>query len=166
MLASAVENLKAQRIGTTQAQPTTKLPPPSIDLPLPALIPADYVDDIITRLELYQRLADMTEVKQIEPFLQELNDRFGPPPLEVDNLLYIVKIKALGSKVGIESISAENDEIVLRSFEGMRFDQKKLMPFYRHGITTSGSQVRFGMKQPGKSWQRVLEEVLSGLATN
>jgi transcription-repair coupling factor (superfamily II helicase) len=146
-----------------QAQPEKKLPSPSIDLPLPALIPSDYVDDIITRLELYQRLADMTEVKQIEPFLQELNDRFGPLPLEVNNLLYIVKIKALGSKAGIESISAEEDEIVLRLFEGMRFEQKKLAPFYRYGIQTSGSQVRFGMKQPGKGWQRVLEEVLRGL---
>jgi transcription-repair coupling factor (superfamily II helicase) len=164
LLASAVENLKAQRAGMPQVQPEKKLPPPSIDLPLPALIPADYVDDIITRMELYQRLADMTEVRQVEPFLQELNDRFGPPPLEVNNLLYIVKIKALGNKAGIESISAENDEIVLRLFAGMRVEQKKLAPFYRYDIKTSGSQVRFGVKQPGKGWQRALEEVLSGLA--
>ncbi|HEX9896239.1 MAG TPA: transcription-repair coupling factor [Dehalococcoidales bacterium] len=160
LLASAVENLKAQRAGTAQTQLEKKLPPPSIDLPLPALIPMDYVDDIITRLELYQRLADITETRQVEPFLRELNDRFGPPPLEVNNLLYIVKIKALGSKAGIESISAEDDDIVLRLFEGMRSDQKKLSPLYRYGIQTSGSQVRFDMKQPGKSWQRVLEEIL------
>jgi transcription-repair coupling factor (superfamily II helicase) len=164
MLASAVENLKAQRAGTISIQPTTKLPPPSINLPLPALIPTDYVDDIITRLELYQRLADIIEVKQIEPLLQELNDRFGPPPLEVTNLLYIVKIKALGSKAGIESISAEEDEIVLRLFEGIRFDQKKLALIDRYGIQNSGSQARFEMKQQGKGWQKILEEILSILA--
>ena len=165
LLASAVENLKAQRAGLPQAPPEKKLPAPSIDLPLPALIPADYVDDVITRLELYQRLADMTETNQIEPFLRELSDRFGPPPFEVNNLLYIVKIKALGSKAGVESISAEENDIVLRLFEGMRFDQQKIEPFYRYGIQTSGSQSRFSMKQPGRSWQRVLEEILMGLAT-
>ena len=79
-------------------------------------------------------------------------------------LLYIVKIKALGTKAGIESISAEEDEIVLRLFEGMRFDQEKIETFKSYGVQTSGSQARFAMKQPGRSWQRVLEETLMGLA--
>jgi transcription-repair coupling factor (superfamily II helicase) len=164
LLASAIENLKAQRAGLAQPVPEKKLPAPGIDLPLPALIPADYVDDVITRLELYQRLADMTEINQVEPFLKELNDRFGPPPLEVNNLLFIVKIKVLGAKAGIESISAEDDGIVLRLFEGMRFDQQKIGLIDRYGIQTSGSQARFSMKQPGRSWQRTLEEILVKLA--
>ncbi|MDP2919832.1 MAG: transcription-repair coupling factor [Dehalococcoidia bacterium] len=172
LLAAAVENLKAQRLvpyrdtgaGLPQLQrPEQKLPPPSIDLPLPALIPDDYVGDIITRLSLYQCLADITDERQSEPFLQDLNDRFGPPPLEVDNLLYIVRIKALGAKAGIESISQEDDEIVLRLFAGMRFEQKKLAPFYRYDIKVGTSQLRFSVKQPGKGWQKVLEEILRGL---
>jgi transcription-repair coupling factor (superfamily II helicase) len=164
LLATAVENLKAERAGIPQPPPEKKLPPPSINLPLPALIPTNYVDDVITRLELYQRLADMTELNQIEPFQQELNDRFGSLPYEVNNLLYIVKIKALGIKAGIESISAEDDEVVLRLFEGMRVDQNEIATLDKYGVQTSGSQARFSMKQPGRSWQRVLEEILIGLA--
>jgi transcription-repair coupling factor (superfamily II helicase) len=161
MLATAVENLKAQKAGLPAAPPEQKLPPPGIDLPLPALIPGDYVSDVMTRLSLYQRLADMTDERETGAFAQELTDRFGPPPLEVNNLLYIVRVKALGARAGIESISAENDEIVLRLFEGMRFDQGKLAPFLRPGITVGSGQLRMAMTQPGKGWQKVLEEILT-----
>jgi len=161
MLATAVENLKAQKAGLPAAPPEQKLPPPSIDLPLPALIPGDYVSDVMTRLSLYQRLADITDERETRAFAQELTDRFGPPPLEVNNLLYIVRVKALGARAGIESISAENDEIVLRLFEGMRFDQGKLAPFLRPGITVGSGQLRMAMTQPGKGWQKVLEEILT-----
>jgi len=161
MLATAVENLKAQKAGLPAAPPEQKLPPPGIDLPLPALIPVDYVSDVMTRLSLYQRLADMTDERETGAFAQELTDRFGPPPLEVNNLLYIVRVKALGARAGIESISAENDEIVLRLFEGMRFDQGKLAPFLRPGITVGSGQLRMAMTQPGKGWQKVLEEILT-----
>ena len=65
MLAAAVEKLKMQKSGVMQTPSTTKLPPPTIDLPLSALIPEDYIDDMVTRLELYQRMADISELKQI-----------------------------------------------------------------------------------------------------
>jgi len=51
---------------------------------------------MITRLELYQRMADISELKQIPNLAQELNDRFGVPPKEVENLLYILENKDNG----------------------------------------------------------------------
>jgi transcription-repair coupling factor (superfamily II helicase) len=163
MLSKAIENLKEQRAGLPVQPVEKKLPPPGIDLPLNALIPDDYVDDVVTRLELYQRLADMTAETQTPPFRQEMNDRFGPPPEEVENLLNIVKLKALGAAAAIESVSAENGEIVLRLFEGMRFDQLKLRALSRYGIMSTGSVGRFSMKQSGKGWLIALEDILKAL---
>jgi transcription-repair coupling factor (superfamily II helicase) len=164
MLAAAVENMKAQKAGLPARQ-EKKLPPPGIDLPIPALIPEDYVSDVITRLSLYQRLADMADEKETGQFREELNDRFGPPPLEADNLLFIIGIRALGTKAGIESISAEGEDVVLRLFEGMRVDQTKLGQVPRAGISVGENQVRIAMKQPGKGWQKALVDVLTSLGT-
>jgi hypothetical protein len=43
----------------------------------------------------------------------------------------------------------------------MRFDQGKLAPFLRPGITVGSGQLRMAMTQPGKGWQKVLEEILT-----
>ena len=160
MLAAAVEKLKLQNSGVMQTPSTTKLPPPTIDLPISALIPEDYIDDMITRLELYQRMADISELKQIPNLAQELNDRFGVPPKEVENLLYILKIKVMAKDRGIESISNLDDEIIIQLFAGMQFNKQKLSHLYRDGIKIGNSQLRMSLRQPGKGWKTMLEEIL------
>jgi transcription-repair coupling factor (superfamily II helicase) len=161
MLAAAVEKLKLKKSGVMQTPSTTKLPPPTIDLPISALIPEDYIDDMITRLELYQRMADISELKQIPNLAQELNDRFGVPPKEVDNLLYILKIKTMAKDRGIESISNLDGEIIIQLFPGMQLDKLKLSHFYRDGIKIGNSQLRMSFRQPGKGWKTMLEEILT-----
>jgi transcription-repair coupling factor (superfamily II helicase) len=159
LLAEAVEEQKAKQAGLAITRPL-RLPSPTIDLPLPAYIPEEYVADLDTRLSLYQRLVKLDRVDQIEALAQEFGDRFGTLPPEVKNLLYAVKIKALAAKAGIESIATEHGEIILRLFQGMRFDRQKLEPILRDGIKLSLTQLRLNYKRLGKEWQQVLGEVL------
>ena len=160
MLAAAVEKLKLQKSGNKQTPSTSQLPPPAIDLPLSALIPEDYIDDMVTRLELYQRMADVGELKQIPILAQEFKDRFGVPPKEVENLLHILKIRALARDAGIESISNLDGEIIIQLFAGMQLNKQKLSHLYRDGIKIGNSQLRMSLKQPGKGWKTMLEEIL------
>ena len=136
------------------------IPPPTIDLPLPAYIPEDYVPDLNTRLGLYQNLVKMDKLDQIDALTQDFNDRFGAPPREVKNLLYAVKIKNLAARAGIESIATEEGQIVLRLFEGMQFDRKKLEPLARAGIQIGFNQLHLNPRRLGDKWQVVLEEVV------
>jgi len=151
LLAEAVEQQKARLSGEKAVKPP-RLPTPSIDLPLTAYIPEDYVADIETRLSLYQKLAKMEDTEPLEPLAQEFIDRFGPLPVEVENLLYAVKIKLLAAKAGIESVTTEDGQIIIRRFKGVHFDQQKLEPVLRDGI-------KVGRRLGGK-WQKVLEGVL------
>jgi len=167
LLAQAVEDLKARRAGKpVEEVKASHLPPPTIDLPLPAYIPEDYVDDLNTRLSLYQKLVKVDRLEQIETLAQEFSDRFGTPPREVENLLYGVKIKVLGAKASIESITMEEGQIVLRRFEGMRFDHQKLEPYLRGLRYPVGSlhldalHLRLHPKRLGPDWPKVLEEVV------
>ena len=163
MLSTAVEKLKMQKAGVKQTPPSLQLPPPTIDLPLSALIPEDYIDDMVTRLELYQRMADILEIKQIPILEQEFNDRFGVPPKEVENLLYILKIRVLAKDTGIESISNLDGEIIIQLFAGMQLNKQKLSHFYREGIKLGNSQLRMSLRQPGKGWKTMLEEILAAM---
>ncbi len=164
LLAAAVEKQKARQAGVPEEKiEPSKLPPPGIDLPLPAFIPEEYVSDLVTRLSLYQDMVNLEKAEQIEAIAQELNDRFGALPPEVENLLYAVKIKALAHKAGIESVSSEHGEIILQLFEGMRFDKQKLQPVLRDGMKVGATQLRLNVRRLGKEWQGVLEDVLQGI---
>ncbi len=159
LLAEAIEQGKAGQAGITKTQPP-QLPPPSIDLPLPSYIPEDYVGDLNARLALYRRLADVKANEGIEDLASEFSDRFGPLPQEVENLLYSVRIKILAAKAGIESISTEHGQIIIRPFEGMHFDKRKLEPLSRDGVKIGLNQISIHYKRLGREWQQVLEEVL------
>jgi transcription-repair coupling factor (superfamily II helicase) len=159
LLAEAIEEQKTRESGLELTRPSP-LPPPAIDLPLPAYIPEEYVADLNTRLSLYQALVKLDKVEQVEVLAQEFSDRFGTPPIEVKNLFYAVKIKALAAKAGIESISTEDRQIVIRRFQGMQFDKQKLEPLLRDGIKLGITQLRLTPKRLGGGWREVLEEIL------
>ncbi len=88
--------------------------PVNVDLPLRASVPINYVPDRDTRLRLYRRIADATSLHDMEALQAEFADRFGPLPDELLNLLYQIKVRLLAEKAGLASVSAENNQIVLR----------------------------------------------------
>ncbi len=161
LLAEAVEEQKAKQAGIPREKfKPSRLPPPTIDLPLSAYIPEEYVADLDTRLSLYQSLAKLDKVEQVEALGGEFSDRFGTLPPEVRNLLYALRIKILAAKAGIESISTEERQIVLRRFQGMQFNRQKLEPLLTDGIKLGTTQLRLHPKRLGKEWQGVLEDIL------
>ncbi|MFC1904429.1 transcription-repair coupling factor [Chloroflexota bacterium] len=161
LLTEAVEEQKAKEAGIPPEKvKASRLPPPTIGLPLPAYIPEQYISNLDTRLSVYQRLTGLNSIEQVEALAQEFSDRFGALPPEVSNLLYAVKIKALAVKAGIESISTEDGHIILRRFQGLHFDRERLAPILKDGIRIGFNQLRLNPKQLGGKWQQVLEEIL------
>ncbi|WP_102958399.1 transcription-repair coupling factor [Mangrovicella endophytica] len=79
---------------------------PQIMLGTAVMIPEGYVPDLQLRMTLYRRLADLTDLREIDAFGAELIDRFGPLPGEVEHLLKVVYIKALCRKANIEKLDA------------------------------------------------------------
>ncbi len=79
---------------------------PSISLGLPILIPDDYVYDLPTRMSLYRKAGELHNSDEITFFSEELFDRFGPPPQEVNNLLKTLMIKNKCLKIKINLIDA------------------------------------------------------------
>jgi transcription-repair coupling factor (superfamily II helicase) len=94
------------------AQPISM--PVNVDLPLAVGIPASYIADQDLRLRLYRRIADLRDEAEIEALSSEFEDRFGPLPEMVQNLLYQIRVKLRAEKIGLASIGWEAGQVVLR----------------------------------------------------
>jgi transcription-repair coupling factor (superfamily II helicase) len=92
--------------------------PVNVDLPLPANIPADYVNDKGMRLRIYRRMADTRTLAEVDSLEEEFKDRFGPPPEPVLHLLFQIKIKLLAEQANLASVNTENGQMVLRFPDG------------------------------------------------
>ncbi|MEK7324459.1 MAG: transcription-repair coupling factor, partial [Chloroflexota bacterium] len=120
LLAQAVKNLKYQ---TSNFKSSDGTPfgvwnlefGVSVDLPLPASLPSDYIPDRNLRLKLYRRLAEIKDEAGLDEIAAELADRFGQPPKPVESLLFLIRVKLLAYKAGIEGVASEDGQIVLRS---------------------------------------------------
>ncbi len=116
MLTEAVQRLKAE--GEGAAPPAGPLMAaeggPVIDLPLSAYLPESYVSEEGLRLRLYRRLAELRSPADVEELRSELGERFGPPPPPVQNLLYLLRLKALAAQAGVAAVAVEGHQVVLR----------------------------------------------------
>lgn len=64
-----------------------------LDLPFDAKFPEYYIDDVSLRLELYNRLGEVTSTDEAEEIRKELLDRFGPLPEPAEWLLSITRLR-------------------------------------------------------------------------
>jgi transcription-repair coupling factor (superfamily II helicase) len=175
LLAEAVEELKASSSnlslegrGVSEGiikKKETKLMP-SVSLPLAAHIPEEYVADLNTRLSLYHKMATLENVEEVDSMARELQDRFGPLPLLVENLLYIVKIKALATQAKVSSVSTQGRLIVIKP-QGVNTPLKirggkGVMSKYLDGaIKIGATQIKLDTRLVGDKWKVVLAETLA-----
>lgn len=157
LLAEAVEELRGQ----TPLVP--KVPAVSVDLPLSAFLPVDYVADEATRLNLYQRLAAVKTFDEAGAVALEVKDRFGPPPAEAMSLLYLVQLKALAARAGIQTIGVEDNDIVLRLGPAARLDRRQLEKKHGRSLLIGNSQLRLHRRQCG-DWRGELLAVVEECA--
>jgi len=66
---------------------------PDVDLPVPALIPEDYVPEVSQRLFFYKRLANAATEEELYDVKGELRDQCGETPVEVDALVEVMSLK-------------------------------------------------------------------------
>jgi transcription-repair coupling factor (superfamily II helicase) len=75
-----------------------------VDTDLEILIPDAYVDSITERLSLYTRLDNIESEEGLVLFHQELIDRFGPMPHQVEDLFTTVRCRKLAVALGFERL--------------------------------------------------------------
>ena len=76
-----------------------------------ALIPESYVSNISERLSLYTKLDNLKDQSHLNEYIQMLQDRFGPIPQGVLNLIETVKMRWKAISIGFERVSIKNGKM-------------------------------------------------------
>ncbi|WP_314686012.1 transcription-repair coupling factor [uncultured Bifidobacterium sp.] len=108
----------------------------SIDLPIEASIPVDYIDSDKLRLESYRKLAAARTEDDLRDLREELTDRYGTPPKDFDALFSVARLRARARDMGIEEIAQQGSRVRVRPVEPPDSVQMRLSRVYR------GSQYR------------------------
>ncbi|MGN7293646.1 transcription-repair coupling factor [Rhizobium sp. SAFR-030] len=111
---------------------------PQISVGITVMIPETYVPDLHLRMGLYRRLGELTDLSEIDGFGAEMIDRFGPMPVEVQNLLKVVFIKSLCRTANVEKVDAGPKGIVLQ-FRDRQFPNPAALVGY---IAKQGSMAK------------------------
>jgi transcription-repair coupling factor (superfamily II helicase) len=85
---------------------------PEIHTDLPVFIPHSYIEESDVRLDIYRRLSSIKEKHELKEMVQEIGDRFGPLPEEVENLISVIKIKIGLKKIGSTVLDIKNDHMI------------------------------------------------------
>lgn len=94
-----------------QGTAVTRRPEPEVASDLPAFVPDEYVSDRDEKLDVYRRMAGLVDLDALEALRVELRDRFGPPPVEVTNLLELKRLRLMGRDRGVERLRVGKDRL-------------------------------------------------------
>jgi transcription-repair coupling factor (superfamily II helicase) len=92
----------------------------SIEIDVPAYIPDDYISDELLKLQMYKKIAAIRDEEDKTEIIDELIDRFGEPPAEVENLVKVSHIRAMAESAGIARVHEEQKKIVFDFLEKNR----------------------------------------------
>ena len=76
-----------------------------IELPVDAHLPHDYIGSERLRLEIYKRLAEVRSDEDVDAIEEELEDRYGDPPIVVVSLLLVARFRARARAAGIGEVT-------------------------------------------------------------
>ncbi len=83
----------------------------SVELPLDAYIPDDYVKNEFVKLDLYKRISKIEDPEEKDLLVEEAKDRFGTPPKEFMRLLSVAVLKAKAHKAYMTDLKYVSGEV-------------------------------------------------------
>jgi transcription-repair coupling factor (superfamily II helicase) len=86
----------------------------NVNLRVDLRIEDSYIPDMNQRLTVYRRMAAVRTEQELSRLMDEVRDRYGPPPDSVLNLAEYASIRLLADRIGLESVDREGQFVVLK----------------------------------------------------
>ncbi|HET9308402.1 MAG TPA: transcription-repair coupling factor [Candidatus Sulfotelmatobacter sp.] len=139
-----------------------------LNLGLNIRIPAEYIPEENQRLRMYKRVAGVEAESQLADVAAELEDRYGPPPPAVRNLLDYASLKLLCMRVGVNAIERKRESVTFKFRQNAAVDPEHLARFVsaqRGANFTPDGMLKFALKAgAAEDVLRSLRTVLEQLA--
>ncbi|GAF14278.1 LOW QUALITY PROTEIN: transcription-repair coupling factor [Bacillus sp. JCM 19045] len=163
MLKDAIEDRKGDK---------PKEPPfqAELALHLDAYIPERYIPDAKQKIEMYKRFKGVESIEEINDLKDELIDRFGEYPKQVDYLFSLTKMKYYADREKVEKISEGKDAVsILLTLETtQRTKVATIMDVARSvgkfvSVGTQGDQLKISIKTKQLTTDALLEYIIKML---
>ena len=83
-----------------------------LETDLEVRIPDDYVNSVAERLSLYQQMDNVKNEEELTVFVKQLEDRFGPIPKPVEELILSFKLRWLAQEIGVEKLVLKSNKMI------------------------------------------------------
>lgn len=115
ILDEAVEELRTEEFAAVfEEERKPKATETIVDIDADALIPETYLSNRIERLNMYRRISECPSRTELDAVSEEMTDRFGPLPEEVNHLITGVEMKLVGQELRLPKITFKNERLFLR----------------------------------------------------
>ena len=124
----------------------------AVNLGIDLRIDEQYIAETNQRLSLYRRIAAARDEAALGAVLEEVGDRYGPPPASVRQLAEYGRIRILADRIGAAAVDRERNLLVIRFGEHARIDPAQLVAFVqsRPAVTLAPPAViRIDLVAPG-----------------
>lgn len=103
----------------------------TIDLPIEASIPVDYIDSDKLRLDVYRKLSAARSEQDLTDLREELTDRYGPLPEELDTLFDVARLRSRARALGISEIVTQGNRVRIAKIDPPESLQMRISRIYR-----------------------------------
>ncbi|WP_394770482.1 transcription-repair coupling factor [Lacisediminihabitans sp.] len=125
-----------------------------LELPVDAHIPEEYVESERLRLEAYQKLSTASSpaasAEAIDHVLEELTDRYGEPPVQVQNLIAVSRLRRMAQKAGLSEVVTAGGNLRVASMEladSIQIRLQRMFPGARYFAQTHSVSVPLPVRQ-------------------
>jgi transcription-repair coupling factor (superfamily II helicase) len=160
LLAEQVDLLKARHDGS--ARLPIERAWPSLDVPINAFIPPEYVLDDPVRLRLYQRFSSVDSDAQLSTLVAEVEDRFGTLPEPAQHLVYLTSLRLRASDAEVQAVTATHDEIIVKFDRLPALNVEQVARAAGVPLKRGSNQLRFARGQ-GVVWMERLYALVAAL---
>ncbi len=157
LLEEVIKEMKGIKI-----EPETEI---QIDLNVTSYIPDEYIPDANQKIEIYQNIALCKKEEDIENVIDEIIDRFGNMPEELENLIDIARIKYLAKQKKIIKIASKKTAVLITlEANTMEFDITELVKKYGNKIKFSaGIKPMITLQIGSENERKILNDLIEFL---
>ncbi len=132
--------------------------PVRLDVNVDAYVPADYIGYEQAKVDVHRRIAAAREVSELVELRRELQDRFGPLPDALENLMLLQQARIKLGQAGARAVSFRGDRLAVTPIELRSAQARRLREQIPEALYESGrSQLSVRVPdEPGKRFPAVV----------
>jgi transcription-repair coupling factor (superfamily II helicase) len=150
-------------VGELKGEPVAEPSEITVDVPVDANLPRDYVTRDDVRMEAYRRLAAVTTPEDVDDILSEWVDRYGPPPESAAALLDVARLRAAAVRLGIRAVTVQKGTARILGLELRESQKVRLRRLAPKAVAKDGGEVVIPVAVPRREVAGALVALLDEL---